>query len=134
MNMFFAHIHVCFIQCIIHKRIPLFYNIMAIFRNVVIIKKYRDNSIAHTYLSIHTSKINDLWSSLNSEEMLQNFLYLYKKKTQVVFFIFHFEQLSFLPYECPGLYRPRPGHSYREKWKLFKMKNKTKNYFGFLFI
>ena len=31
----------------------------------------------------HTSKMNDLCSSLNSEEMLQNFLYLYKKKTQV---------------------------------------------------
>ena len=45
----------------------------------------------------HTSKMNDLCSSLNSEEMLQNFLYLYKKKTQVVFFIFHFEQLSFFP-------------------------------------
>ena len=37
--------------------------------------------------------------------MLQNFLYLYKKKTQLVFFIFHFEQLSFFPYECPGLCR-----------------------------
>ena len=36
--------------------------------------------------SIHTSKIKDLCSSLNSEEKLQNFLYLYKKKTQVVFF------------------------------------------------
>ena len=45
----------------------------------------------------HTSKINDLRSSLNSEEMLQNFLYLYKKKTQVIFFVFHFEQLSFFP-------------------------------------
>ena len=37
--------------------------------------------------------------SLNSKQMLQNFLYLYKKKTQVIFFVFHFEQLSFLPYE-----------------------------------
>ena len=35
----------------------------------------------------HTSKIIVLRSSLNSEEMLQNFLYLYKKKTQAVFFI-----------------------------------------------
>ena len=63
------------------------------------------------HYTIHTSKINDLRSSLNSEEMLQNFLYLYKKKTQVVFFVFHFEQLSLLPYECPGLCRHRPGHS-----------------------
>ena len=30
--------------------------------------------------------------------MLQNFQYLYKKKTQVVFFVFHFEQLSSFPY------------------------------------
>ena len=27
------------------------------------------------------------------------------KKTHVVFFIFHFEQLSFFPNECPGLCR-----------------------------
>ena len=42
-------------------------------------------------------------SSLNFKDMLQNFLYSYKKKTQVLFFVFHFEQLSFPPYECPGL-------------------------------
>ena len=47
----------------------------------------------------HTSKINVLCSSLNSKEML-HFLYLYKKKTEVVFFVFHFKQLSFLTYEC----------------------------------
>ena len=48
-------------------------------------------------LPTHTSKINNLRSRLNSKEMLQNFLYLYKKKTQVIFFVFHFEQLSFFP-------------------------------------
>ena len=58
----------------------------------------------------HTSKINDLCSSLNSKEMLQNFLYLYKKKTRVVFFVFRFEQLSFLPYECPGLCQHSAKH------------------------
>ena len=42
--------------------------------------------------------------------MLQNLLCLWKKKTHVVFFIFHLEQLSFFPYECPGLCRHRPGH------------------------
>ena len=46
---------------------------------------------------VHTSKINVLRSSLDSEEMLQNYLYLHKKKTQVVFFVFHFKQLSFFP-------------------------------------
>ena len=34
--------------------------------------------------------------------MLQNLLCLWKKKTHVVFFVFHLEQLSFSPYECPG--------------------------------
>ena len=61
-------------------------------------------------LPTHTSKINNLRSRLNSKEMLQNFLYLYKKKKQVIFFVFHFEQLSFSPYECPGLCRHIPGH------------------------
>ena len=43
-------------------------------------------------IQCHTSKINDLHSSLNSEKTLQNFLYLYEKKTHMVFyfFIFHF--------------------------------------------
>ena len=35
--------------------------------------------------------------------MLQNLLCLWKKKTHVVFFVFHLEQLWILPYECPGL-------------------------------
>ena len=34
-------------------------------------------------ISHHISKLIFLCSSLNSKEMLQNFLYLYKKKTQV---------------------------------------------------
>ena len=51
----------------------------------------------------HTSKMQDLGSSLITEDMLQNFLHLYKKKTQVVFFVFQIEQLSFFPYEFPGL-------------------------------
>ena len=54
-------------------------------------------TILKFYLYLHSSKINVLRSSLNSKETLQNFLYLYKKKTQVVFFVFHFEQLSFFP-------------------------------------
>ena len=52
----------------------------------------------------HTSKINDLRSSLNSKEMLQNFLYLYKKKTQVIFFIFHLEHFWVLPYINASFY------------------------------
>ena len=49
--------------------------------------------------------------------MLQNFLYLCKKKTQVVFFVFHFEQLSFSPYECLGLCRHRLKVAQNEKRK-----------------
>ena len=33
--------------------------------------------------------------------MLQNLLSLWKKKTHLVFCVFHFEQLSFFPYGCP---------------------------------
>ena len=58
---------------------------------------HRNASNFSTYILCitHTSKINNLCSSLNSKEMLQNFLYLllYEKKTQAVFSIFHFEQL-----------------------------------------
>ena len=39
--------------------------------------------------------------------MLQNLLCLWKKKTDVLFFVFHLEHLSFSPYECPGLCWPR---------------------------
>ena len=46
------------------------------------------------YLTGHTSEINDWCSSLDSEETLQNLLYLYNMKTQVVFFFFHFEQMK----------------------------------------
>ena len=39
--------------------------------------------------------------------MLQILLCLWKKKTHVVFFVFHLEQLSFFPYECPALNEKR---------------------------
>ena len=55
------------------------------------------------YTIQHTSKINNLRSSLNSKETLQNFLYLHKKKTQVVFLFFISSNFHFSLYECPGL-------------------------------
>ena len=36
--------------------------------------------------------------------MLQNLLFLWKKKTHVVFFLFNLDQFPFFPYECPGLF------------------------------
>ena len=39
---------------------------------------------------------------LNSEETLQNFLYLFKKKTQVVFSFFISSNFHFSLYECSG--------------------------------
>ena len=39
-----------------------------------------------------------------SSQMLQNLLCLCKKKTHIVFFVFHFKQLYFFPYECPSLH------------------------------
>ena len=65
--------------------------------------------------------------------MLQNFLYLYKKKTKVVFFVFPFEQLSFFPNECPGLCQCRPEHSLVKKINLLEMKNE-KNFAGLRII
>ena len=65
-------------------------------------------SSIYTY---HSSEIRGLSSTKCSSEMLQNLLYFMYKKTHVVFFIFHFLQLYFLPYECPGQCRHRPGHS-----------------------
>ena len=53
------------------------YYIVFIFPNV------KSLNFVHRYTQ-HTSKINVLCSSLNSKETLQNFSYLYKKKTQVV--------------------------------------------------
>ena len=49
----------------------------------------------------HTSKKRGLRSTFWSPKMLQNLPYLWKKKTHVVFFVFHLEQLWVLLYECP---------------------------------
>ena len=58
----------------------------------------------------HSSEIRGLSSTKSSSEMLQNLLYFMYKKTHVAFFVFHFVQLYFFSYECPGLCRHRPGH------------------------
>ena len=58
----------------------------------------------------HTSKKRGLRSTFWPPKMILNLPYLWKKKTHVVFFVFHLEQLWVLPYECPGLCRHRPGH------------------------
>ena len=63
------------------------------------------------YSFSHSSEIRGLHSTKCSSKTLQNLLYFMYKKTHVVFFDFHFEQLYFFPYECPGLCRHRPGHS-----------------------
>ena len=81
-------------------------------------------------LTLHSSEIRGLRSTKCSSELLQNLLYFMYKKTHVVFFVFYFVQLYFFPYECPGLYRHRPGHSlgkHKGKHiKLHEMKNKKK--------
>ena len=59
----------------------------------------------------HSSEIRSLRSTNCSSKTLQNLLYFMYKSTHVFFFVFHFVQLYFLPYECPGLCRHRPGHS-----------------------
>ena len=64
-------------------------------------------------------------------EMLQFLPYFWNMKTHIVFFAFHFVQLYFFPYECPGLGRHRPWHSLCKNIKLHEMKNEKK-YVGFL--
>ena len=51
----------------------------------------------------HTSKKRGLRSIFWPPKMLQHLPYLWKKKTHIVFFVFHLEQLWVLPYKCPGL-------------------------------
>ena len=63
------------------------------------------------HVSGHSLEKIGLCSMKMSNQMLQNLLCSWKKKTHVVFFIFHFEQLYFSPYECPGLCQNRPGYS-----------------------
>ena len=58
--------------------------------------------------------------------MLQNLLYFYDKKTHVVFFVLHFEQLLYYPNECPGLCQHRPGHSLVKKMKVARNEKRKK--------
>ena len=61
---------------------------------------------------------------------LPSFHDFYNKKTRIVFFVFHFEQLLFFLNECPGFFvRHRPGHSLVKKINLLKMKNEKTSYF-----
>ena len=60
---------------------------------------------------LHSLEIRGLRSTKCSSETLQNLLYFMYKKIHVVIFVFHFVQLYFLPYECPGLCQHRPEHS-----------------------
>ena len=48
-----------------------------------------------------SSEKRGLCSTFRPREMLQNLLCLWIKKTQVVFFVFHFEQLWVLPLWMP---------------------------------
>ena len=64
--------------------------------------------------------------------MLQNFLYLYKKKTQVVFFVFHFEQLSFFPFNAL-VYVDIDQGIHKVKMKVAR-NEKQKKILGFFFI
>ena len=75
-------------------------------------------------LGTHSPEIRGFcWSFCPAKTL--HLLYFYNKKTHIDFFVFHFKQLSFFPYECPGLCRHRPGHSLVKKIKLLEMKNEN---------
>ena len=78
----------------------------------------------HSSKFLLASKINNLRSSLNFEQMLQNLLYLYKKKTQVVFsfFIssnFQFSLMNDLVHVdiSQGIHKVKIKVTWNEKWK-----------------
>ena len=73
--------------------------------------------------------------SLQKPIMNSSYIYLLEVCTQNLpnkffSFIFHFEQLWVSPYECPGLWWHRPGHSLAEKNKVAQ---NEKNYRCFPF-
>ena len=54
--------------------------------------------------------------NLKTERNASKFaMFVEKENPHSFFFVFHLEQLSFFPYECPGLCRHRLGHSLGEK-------------------
>ena len=75
----------------------------------VLYKHFAYQYFCQEYIIAHSSEIRGLRSTKCSSETLQNLLYFLYKKTHVVFFISC--NFIFLPYECPGLCRHRPGHS-----------------------
>ena len=75
-------------------------------QNLKIYNVYSSCCCNNTYVmftSLHSSEKSGLCSTKCSSETLQNLLYFMYKKTHVVFFVFHFMQFYFFPYECPGL-------------------------------
>ena len=67
---------------------------------LTVYKKF-SSLIEKSPIKAHSSEKIDLHSTFWPIEMLQNLLCLCKKKTQVVFLVFHFKQIWVLPYECP---------------------------------
>ena len=64
--------------------------------------------------------------------MLQNLLFMEKENPRS-FFVFHLEQLSFPPYECPGLCQHRPGDSYGKTQKCSKWKTEKATWVFFFY-
>ena len=57
------------------------------------------------WLYNHSSEKKRFLVNLKTEKIALKFAMFMEKKTHVVFFVFHLEQLLFSPYECPGLCR-----------------------------
>ena len=72
-------------------------------------------------IKVHSWEIKGFWSTWPTREMLQNLLCLWKKKTHVVFFVFHFKQLSFFPlvylYIYQSIHKEKIKVAWNEKWK-----------------
>ena len=85
------------------------------------------------FMGVASTYLQNKWFVLKfkfKKKMLQNLVYFMYKKTHVVFFFFHFEQLSFFPYECL-VYVDIDQGIHKGKSKVAR-NEKRKNYMGFL--
>ena len=89
---------------------------------------FKDSFSSYHYIidaSFHSSEKTGLRSTFWPRETLQNLLCLWKKKTQVVFFVFHLEQLWVLPLWMPwsmstytrAFIKVKLKVAWNEKWK-----------------
>ena len=77
-------------NCLLIKYYFIVYKLYGIFLEFLLAKQLTS---MYNNLGNHSSEKRGMRSTFLSSEMLQNLPYLWKKKTHVVFLVFHLEQL-----------------------------------------